>query len=327
MKLGFLILVLAGLVGLIALPYIIKTYDLKEITAADLPAQGAWAELSQGNLYYRWYSPEAESQNGETVVLVHGFTTPHFVWDGVKTFLLEAGYQVLVYDHFGRGLSARPTVKYDKALYVESLKELLLHQQVSQPVHLVGYSMGGAVAGHFSQSYPSSVKTLTLIAPAGFMTAEKEQQQASNRFAIMPLVGEWLGHMFVKKMLVSDVTEAKMANLNDPLAISKTDFVQQVGRQLAYKGYVESLMSTLRHFNMFNAQEAFAAVGERGIPTLAIWGTDDSTVLYQGTEQLLQAIPQAQLLTIKKGGHNITYMQPSIVGPSITDFLSQSAAP
>ena len=327
MKLGLLILVLAGLVGLIALPYMMKTYDLKEITAADLPAEGAWAELTQGNLYYRWYTPKPEIENGETVVLVHGFTTPHFVWDGVKTFLLDAGYQVLVYDHFGRGFSARPAINYDKTLYVESLKELLLHQQVSQPVHLVGYSMGGAVAGHFVQTYPRSTKTLTLIAPAGFMTAGQEQQQAFNRFAIMPLVGEWLGHMLVKKMLVSDVTEAKMANLNDPLAISKTDFVLQVGRQLAYKGYVESLLSTLRHFNMFNAQEAFAAVGERGIPTLAIWGTDDSTVLYQGTEQLLQAIPQAQLLTIKKGGHNITYMQPSIVGPSITDFLNQSAAP
>ncbi len=40
MKLGLLILVLAGLVGLIALPYMLKTYDLKEITAADLPAEG-----------------------------------------------------------------------------------------------------------------------------------------------------------------------------------------------------------------------------------------------------------------------------------------------
>ena len=324
MKLGLLVLILAGL---IALPYMIKTYDLKEITAADLPAEGAWAELSQGSLYYRWYTPEPENKNGETVVLVHGFTTPHFVWDGVKIFLLNAGYQVLVYDHFGRGLSARPAVNYDKTLYVESLKELLVHQQVSQPVHLVGYSMGGAVAGHFLQTYPSSAKTLTLIAPAGFMTVEQEQAQASNRFAVMPLVGEWLGHMFVKKMLVSDVTEAEIANINDPLAISKVDFVQQVGRQLVYKGYVESLLSTLRHFNLFNAQEAFAAAGELGIPTLAIWGTNDSTVPYQGTEQLLQAIPQAQLLTINRGGHNITYMQPSIVGPAITDFLNQSAAP
>ena len=319
MKLGVAILIL---VGLIALPYMVKTYGLKDIAEADLPKEGAWAALSQGNLYYRWYRPEPDNKNGETVVLVHGFSTPHFVWDGVKTILLEAGYEVLVYDHFGRGLSERPAVNYDKTLYVESLKELLAHQQLSEPVHLVGYSMGGVVAGYFLQSYPSLAKTLTLIAPAGFMSAE--QEQASSRFAVMPLVGEWLGHMFVEKMLVSDITEAKVTNINDPLAISNADFAQRVGEQLAYKGYVESLLSTLRHFNMFNAEEAFASVGERKIPTLAIWGTNDSTVLYQGSEQMLKAIPQAQLLTIKDGGHNITYMQPSIVGPALSQFLQQN---
>jgi hypothetical protein len=32
-------------------------------------------------------------------------------------------------------------------------------------------------------------------------------------------------------------------------------------------------------------------------------------------------------LTIEEGGHNITYMQPSIVGPGITDFLDGSISP
>ena len=111
---------------LLAVPYGVKLYGLKTITSADLPAEGAWAELSQGNLYYRWHLPSPDKDNGETLVLVHGFSTPHFVWDGVKGFFLDAGYKVLVYDHFGRGLSERPAVIYGKALYVESLRELLL---------------------------------------------------------------------------------------------------------------------------------------------------------------------------------------------------------
>ena len=35
---------------LLAVPYGVKLYGLKTITSADLPAEGAWAELSQGNL-------------------------------------------------------------------------------------------------------------------------------------------------------------------------------------------------------------------------------------------------------------------------------------
>ncbi len=64
-----------------------------------------------------------------------------------------------------------------------------------------------------------------------------------------------------------------------------------------------------------------------GIPTLGIWGTHDATVPYSGSENMLKAIPHAELLTIEGGGHNITYMQPSIVGPEITRFLEAQSAP
>ena len=263
MKIGMGLLVLLLLVGL---PYGVKTYGLKTITAADLPDAGGWAELSQGNLYYRWYVPEPDSENGEIVILVHGFSTPHFVWDQVKNFLLERGYKVLVYDHFGRGLSERPSIKYDSTLYVEVLKELLAHQQISQSVHLVGYSMGGAVVGHFTCAYPAQTKTLTLIAPAGLMPGA----QTVNRLVALPVVGEWLGHMFTKDILLSDVSDIEMANVDDPLAMDKLDFVSQVSEQLTYSGYVESLVLTYRYFDLFNAQDTFDAVGERDIPTLAI---------------------------------------------------------
>jgi pimeloyl-ACP methyl ester carboxylesterase len=307
------------LVLLLVLPYVAKTYGLKNITASDLPVEGGWAELSQGNLYYRWYIPEHE--NGEIVVLVHGFSTPHFVWDQIKNFLIERGYKVLVYDHFGRGFSQRPNIRYDKAVYVESLNELLAHQQVSQSVHLVGYSMGGAVIGHFTQAYPTKTKTLSLIAPAGFMPGT----QAVNRLVTLPVVGEWLGHMVAKNMLVSDVSDTEMANIDDPLAMEKLDFISQVSAQLSYSGYVESLISTFRYFNLFDAQDAFSAIGgEHRIPTLAIWGTQDATVPYSGTVHMLEAIPYAELLTIEQGGHNIPYMQPSIVGSGIVDFLDRS---
>ena len=316
-------LVVLALIALLGLPYGIKTYDLKTITASDLPEEGAWAELSQGNLYYRWYRPSVEQQNGEVVVLVHGFSTPHFVWNGVKQFLLESGYQLLVYDHFGRGLSERPSVDYDQSLYIESLRELLAHQQISQAVHLVGYSMGGVVVGHFAHAYPDQTKTLTLIAPAGFMA----DPPAVNRLVTLPIMREWLGYMFAKDILISDVSEREMANINDPLAMDKIDFVSQVSEQLAFRGYVESLISTYRHFNLFNAQDSFIAVGNLGIPTLAIWGTEDATVRYSGSENLLAAIPYAELLTIEEGGHNITYMQPSIVGPGIVEFLNRAVSP
>jgi len=122
----------------LAIPYVSKTYGLKPISVADLPPEGGWVTLSEGNLYYRWYMPSEAKSNGQAVVLIHGFSTPHFVWDGARQFFLDAGYEVLVYDHFGRGFSVRPSTDYDAQLYVRALKELLDYQNLSQPVHLVG---------------------------------------------------------------------------------------------------------------------------------------------------------------------------------------------
>lgn len=68
MKIAGLILLIITL-GL-AIPYVNKTHGLKPISAADIPAEGAWAPLTQGNLYYRWYLPTEANSNGQTLVLI-----------------------------------------------------------------------------------------------------------------------------------------------------------------------------------------------------------------------------------------------------------------
>ena len=159
-----------GLLGILILgifvPYWLKTKDLKKISSKNLPSDGHWAQLSKGNIYYRWHHPE--QKNGQTIVMVHGFSTPSFVWNGLLDGLLNKGYSILVYDHYGRGFSERPRTKYSLDFYVETLKELVSHQNIEGKIHLVGYSMGGPIIGGFADKYSAQVKSLSFIAPAGF---------------------------------------------------------------------------------------------------------------------------------------------------------------
>jgi len=182
---------------LLWVPYFVQTYNLKTLTASDLPTEGAWASLEQGNLYYRWYYPEAQVANNETVVLVHGFSTPHFVWDGMKGFLLDAGYSVLVFDHYGRGYSERPRIRYTKDVFVQSLKGLLDSQEIFEEVHLVGYSMGGPIVGHFTNEFPDMVQSMSLIAPAGFMV----ENPTKDWWIMKPLIGEWFLNVFGSRLV------------------------------------------------------------------------------------------------------------------------------
>lgn len=300
---------------LLWLPYFIKTSSLKTISETDIPEVGGWAPLVQGNLYYRWYEPEIS--NNEIVVLVHGFSTPHFVWDGMKEFLVDAGYKVLVYDHFGRGFSERPSVVYDQDLYVESLKGLLDYQNISQSVHLVGYSMGGPVVGYFTQQYPDLVKSISFIAPAGFM-----KEDSVSRIAVMPVVGDWFWQVFGKWLYFREVRNEATSS-DDSVGLSESKFVKKYSVQMKYKGLIEALLSTVRNFNFFNAKRMFDKVGDLKIPTITIWGTDDGVVPFAGSSELMQSIPHSELKIINEGKHDIAYANPSIVGNTILEFLDK----
>lgn len=300
---------------LLWLPYFIKTSSLKTISETDIPEVGGWAPLAQGNLYYRWYEPEIS--NNEIVVLVHGFSTPHFVWDGMKEFLVDAGYKVLVYDHFGRGFSERPSVVYDQDLYVESLKGLLDYQNISQSVHLVGYSMGGPVVGYFTQQYPDSVKSISFIAPAGFM-----KEDSVSRIAVMPVVGDWFWQVFGKWLYFREVRNEATSS-DDSVGLSESKFVKKYSVQMKYKGLIEALLSTVRNFNFFNAKRMFDKVGDLKIPTITIWGTDDGVVPFAGSSELMQSIPHSELKIINEGKHDIAYANPSVVGNTILEFLDK----
>jgi len=304
---------LAILLFCLAAPYVFQTYGLKTVSEEDLPDEGGWAQLTQGNIYYRWHEPEIN--NGQVVVMVHGFSTPHFVWNGMKGFLLDAGFRVLVYDHLGRGFSDKPNLVYDQSLYIDTLKELLDDQNISESAHFVGYSMGGPVVGHFAASYPDLVKSMSLIAPAGFMI----ESPTANMWTLRPLIGEWFWNIFAPTMFFNDGPIIS----TDPLALSTEDFIAGARTQLQYKGFVRSLLSTARHFNLFNAEATFAEVGRLEIPTLTIWGTADGVVPFSGSEGLLELIPHSRLIVIDDGGHNITYAQPTIVGTAIRDFLNE----
>ena len=212
------------------LPYFFKTIKLKRIEKSNIPDEGNWANLSDGNIYYRWFLPKEELSNGETLVLVHGFSTPSFVWGGLIDNFCNSGFKVLVYDHFGRGFSERPRINYDKELYVRSLKELLVDQGLEEKIHLVGYSMGGPIVGYFAEQYPNTTKSISLIAPAGFQHA----MSGVNSWTIKPILGEWFWHVFNSRIYgVGKMSET--VNSNDPLSINEEEFLENFNKQILKK--------------------------------------------------------------------------------------------
>lgn len=128
---------LAALV--VALPWIMEALrrPMNERARGDAP--GAFAQLSAGNTHYQWHGPRST----RILVLVHGLSSPSWVFDGLIRGLLAMRYRVLSYDLYGRGFSDRPRDNQTLEFHARQLGELLDAVGVQVPVTLMGYSMGG----------------------------------------------------------------------------------------------------------------------------------------------------------------------------------------
>ena len=108
---------------------------------------------------------------------------------------------------------------------------------------------------------------------------------------------------------------------DDPLSINEKEFLENFNKQLLFIGFTESLLSTVRHFNLLDCRRMYKDVGNLNIPTFVAWGKIDGIVPYNSSKNLKECIPHSELLTIEEGTHDITYRQPTEVGSAIINFL------
>lgn len=277
--------------------------------AARNQAPGAFAELTDGQLHYRLEGPE----DGPLVVLVHGFSTPNFIYEQNVQALNAAGLRTLRFDHFGRGWSDRPSARYDIDFYDRTLTELLDALGIDEPVGLAGLSMGGPITAEFTARHPERVDKLVLLVPAGLDLAGADSSAA--RLVRMPIIGDFVWRMIGKSTLLGDPQY-------DESALAPEDRLQgDVTEQFQYRGYLQALLSSLRHMPMSGREETFARVAETGTPVLAIYGAKDPTVLISSAARLQALMPDADIRVIDEGGHGLNYQNHKIVNPWLVDFF------
>jgi len=309
------ILILTLFAALVVTSLWFSTPDLPLLTTEDrshAQTEGtafSFVELSEGTVHYRMEGPEL----APALVLVHGFSTPSFVWNDYFPLLSEAGYRVISFDNYGRGFSDRPEGNYSAGRTDQLLIELLDYLNITRPVHLVGYSMGGATAAIFTQRHPTKVRSLSLIAPAG--TGETSLMQ--NALSL-PVVGEIVMGTLGPR-IVGSATLTAAEKSPDPQA-----FLTSFELQTSFAGYYDALLSTLRHYPLTGSEPALLAIGETGLPVQLIWGEADDRVPFAQAEPMSDLLPQANLHSFPKIGHDITFSQVDQVAPLLIAFVEEN---
>lgn len=99
---------------------------------------------------------------GMPLALISGFTADHQVWQPLLPWLQDY-FEVLVFDNRGVGQSARPDRPATTELMAEDALALISHCFGDRPCHVVGHSMGGAIAQTLVRLAPQQVASCTLL--------------------------------------------------------------------------------------------------------------------------------------------------------------------
>jgi pimeloyl-ACP methyl ester carboxylesterase len=115
------------------------------------------------------WAPRSLGSETRTVVLVHGFMDAAGTWDRVAPALAATGRRVVALDMrgFGAGARAPSGSYYHFADYVFDLADAVDVLSPSEPVELVGHSMGGTVTTLFAGSFPARVSRLANLEGLG----------------------------------------------------------------------------------------------------------------------------------------------------------------
>ncbi len=166
---------------------------------------------------------------------------------------------------------------------------------VKDPV-LVGFSMGGMIAGEMAALAPRDVSKLALIAPAGLWL---DSHPIPDIFAMLPY--DLPKYLFYDEVAGAKALTAGM-DLGDPKFLQ--GFLVQNARQLGAAGKI------------------LFPIPERGLAdrlyrirakTLLIWGESDNLIPPVYAQAFRKNIPGAELVMIPQAGHLVAFEKPAEV--------------
>jgi pyruvate dehydrogenase E2 component (dihydrolipoyllysine-residue acetyltransferase) len=242
--------------------------------------------------------------SGTPVVLIHGFGADLNGWMFTQPALAE-GRRAVALDLPGHGGSVKDVGNGGADTFAAALAYTLAALAIEK-AHLVGHSMGGAIAAKFAKQRPEGVASLTLIAPAG-LGAEINADFISS---------------FIRAQRRREMQEVLALLVHDPALVSR----QMVEDVLRYKR-LDGAQAALEAISGAWFPEGRQAVDIRGdladlaMPAQIAWGRDDRIIPVAHAETLAGRVP---VHILDAAGHLPHMEKAGEVNRLIAGFIAQS---
>ncbi|GAC1534466.1 MAG: alpha/beta fold hydrolase [Herpetosiphon sp.] len=239
-----------------------------------------------------------DSGTGQPVVFVHGNVASTRWWLPTLERLPNT-YRGIAVDLRGYGLSDKPGIGYGIEQHARDLQALL--QQLDIPrAHIVGHSLGAAVALEYAIRFPGAARTITLLdsAPPSGLRIDITSYSA---------VGWLLGNRTLfERALRSTVPTGPTDDfwtriVDDALLVDPTAWSE-----------------SFRSLNHWNAEREASKLR---LPTLIVHGANDVLVPVESAHRTAQTLVGAKLTILKGVGHSPQLERPDEWTRLLVHFL------
>jgi pimeloyl-ACP methyl ester carboxylesterase len=233
------------------------------------------------------------------ILLLHGIGRSLEDW-APQYPRLAGSHRVIALDVAGFGFSDRLAERSTLKVLAQSVFDTLDALGERRPFHVVGNSLGGAIALQMSVLDPGRVASLTLADSAGF----GPEVMLPLRVLTVPLIGEVMsrlttrsGALATERMLYANPKLATRYRVDHALAIAEQPdagvAMLQIARELA----------TWRGVRADWRVKLLADVARNPRPTLIVWGNRDKVLPAHHLTAARRAIPHAETLVFEGVGH------------------------
>ena len=260
-------------------------YVLKDDAFRKTIKTGNFTELTNGFTYY-----EIENRfNENTLVFIHGFSVPSYIWEKTYNSAKEKGFKVIKLDLYGRGFSDNPDLDYTDELFANQVIELLQELQITNATFL-GLSNGGRVISKLADIKPNMVEKLVYVSASSFNNHKNTADKNVSKDEI---------NEFIKNRYPT-ISSGQLSDFKYPENYPLWD--DKYEELLKFKGFARALISTLKNHKNLDLENKEISDSNKKVYT--IWGDSDSVVVYNDIkEKLNKLIPNRFEYTVPNSGH------------------------
>jgi pyruvate dehydrogenase E2 component (dihydrolipoamide acetyltransferase) len=240
--------------------------------------------------------------SGEPVILLHGFSGDVNSWALTQPALAES-HDVIALELPGHGGSTKEVGNGEVGTFAAAVLEYMTVLGLER-VHLVGHSLGGAVALDLGLNHPEHAVSLTLVASAA--------------------LGPEINIDFIDGIMAAKRGKHMRAALemlvHDPVLIGR-EMVEEMLRYKRIDG-VDAALNRIAEAAFAGGEQSLRLAGkldDLSVPTQVIWGAEDRIIPASHAEGLPDRIP---VHVLQGAGHMVHMEKATEVNSLILDFVA-----